>query len=153
MEVRVGEDMAAEGEAATMPRRRRRTAGSHRSRRRSRRKDRRGGDLGSGAGWLAARRRGIWLVGEGRGRGIQDGGTVEGCGLGTTTGRGARDGEPVGGRGVGGARSRVVGMRARGSGARVGGDGRWMGEGDTSTYDGSYFPVTCVDWNTIRYLL
>jgi len=38
------------GEGAMMPRRRRRIAGSRRSRRRSRRRGKRGGDLGFGAG-------------------------------------------------------------------------------------------------------
>ncbi len=85
------------------------------------------------------RRRGIWLGEEDRGRGIGGGavgrgtqggeleeGIMEGCGLGTITGRAARDGDRVAGRGVAGVvvgtRSRVPGMRARGLGARVGGE-------------------------------
>lgn len=141
-----GGDMAAEGETAMMPRRRRLTAGSHRSRRRPRHRHRRGGDQGFGVGWLGARRRGIWLGEEGRGGGVEGGelrrgiqagelqaGTVEACGLGTTTGRGARDGDPVEGRGVVvGIRSRVVGMRAPGLGARVGGE--TVGEGRNTLY-------------------
>jgi len=129
-----GEEVAITvAEEAMMPRRR--IVGLRRSRRQCQCRDKRGGDPDSGVVWRGVRLRGMRLGGEDRGRGIEAGdgevdrwteGGTEGCGLGTITGRGARDGEQAAGRGVGavvaGTRSRAVRMRARGLGARVGGE-------------------------------